>query len=264
MTDGGRFDAAVFEARRAELGTQFGIPLVAEAETGSTNDDALEAAKRGAPQGAVFVADAQRSGRGRRGNTWSSPPGQNLTFSVLLRPKVPAERISAIALVAGLAVRAAIAARIGAAVSIKWPNDVLCAGKKIAGILVESRMDGAHIDAVVVGIGVNVHMRDRPPEIANLATSLALLADPSPSRETLLAEVLAGFESRLRRFEAAGLVSLLHEMNEHDALRGRTLAVGEIAGEGCGIGEDGALLVRDREGVVHRVTSGTVTYGGPY
>jgi BirA family biotin operon repressor/biotin-[acetyl-CoA-carboxylase] ligase len=258
MSNASRFDAGAFEARLADLGARFGAPLVVTAETGSTNDDALDAARHGAPHGAVFVADAQRSGRGRRGSTWTSPPGENLTFSVLLRPTVPPERISAIALVAGLAVRAATAARVPDGVFIKWPNDVLCNDRKLAGILVESRMDGASVDAVVVGIGVNVHMRDLPPEIATLATSLALLGDASPNREALLAGVLAGFEERLRRFEVAGLSALLSELNVHDALHGRALRVGDLFGEGAGIGDDGALLVRDARGVVHRITSGAI------
>jgi len=253
-----RFDAKAFDARRAALGGRFGAPLSAIAETDSTNDDAFAAARSGAPQGAVFVADAQRSGRGRRGSVWTSPPGENLTFSVLLRPAVPPERISAIALVAGLAVRAGAATRVPDPVVIKWPNDVLCREKKLAGILVESRMDGARVDAVVVGIGVNVCMRALPAEIAAIATSLALLGDPSPSRETLLADLLAGFEERLARYELSGLSAMLPELNQHDALRGRAVKIGDVRGEGEGIGEDGALLVRDARGVVHRITSGTV------
>jgi BirA family biotin operon repressor/biotin-[acetyl-CoA-carboxylase] ligase len=257
MSNASRFDVGAFEARRTELGARFGAPLVATAETGSTNDDALEAARRGAPHGAVFVADAQRSGRGRRGNSWTSPPGENLTFSVLVRPELPAERISAVALVAGLAVRAAVAARVPEDVAIKWPNDVLCGGRKIAGILVESRMS-ATVEAVVVGIGVNVRMRDLPPDIATIATSLSLLGDPSPNREALLAEILAAFEQRLGRFEVTGLSSMSSELNAHDALRGRAVKVGDVSGDGAGIGEEGALLVRDARGVVHRVMSGTV------
>ncbi|HVW26199.1 MAG TPA: biotin--[acetyl-CoA-carboxylase] ligase [Polyangiaceae bacterium] len=258
MNDASLFDASAFEARREALGGRFGVPLVRMAETGSTNDDALEAAKRGERHGAVFVADAQRSGRGRRGSAWTSPPAENLTFSVLIRPEAAPERVSAVALVAGLAVRDAVAARVRDAVSLKWPNDVLCTGRKIAGILVESRMEGSAVEAVVVGIGVNVHMRDLPAEIATIATSLALLGDPSPSREALLAEILAGFERRLSRFEAAGLIPMLSELNDHDALRGRPITVGDVTGVGCGIGDEGALLVRDAHGAVHRVTSGTV------
>ena len=260
MSGADTFDTPRFEARRAELGLGLGLgaPLVTTAETGSTNDDAFVAARAGAPHGAVFVADAQRSGRGRRGSNWTSPPGENLTFSVLLRPSLPAERISAIALVAGLAVRAAAAARVAPRVVIKWPNDVLADERKLAGILVESRLHGAEVEAVVVGIGINVLMRDLPDEIAALATSLVLLGDPSPGRETLLADVLAGFEERLGRFERAGLSSLLTELNEHDGLRGKALKVGDTRGEGAGIGAEGALLLRGDDGVVRRVTSGTV------
>ncbi|HEX4339887.1 MAG TPA: biotin--[acetyl-CoA-carboxylase] ligase [Polyangiaceae bacterium] len=258
LRDAGTFDAALFEARRSALGARFGAPLTTLRETGSTNDDAFVAAKNGAPHGAVFVADAQKSGRGRRGSTWTSPPGENLTFSVLLRPSLPAERVSVIALVAGLAVRAAAAARVPEPVLIKWPNDVLSCERKLAGILVESRLSGADVEAVVVGVGVNAAMRDLPADIASIATSLALLGDPSPRREPLLAELLAGFEERLGRFERAGLQALLVELNEHDGLRGKSLKVGDVKGEGCGIGAEGALLLRDAAGVVHRVTSGTV------
>jgi BirA family biotin operon repressor/biotin-[acetyl-CoA-carboxylase] ligase len=261
MTSPGTFDAATFQARRTSLGFRLGEPLVTAAETGSTNDDAFAAARAGAPHGAVFVADSQRSGRGRRGSAWTSPAGENLTFSVLLRPALPAERISAIALVAGLAVRAAAGARISDAVAIKWPNDVLAGEKKLAGILVESRVSGAEVEAVVVGVGMNVSMTSLPEEIAAVATSLALLGDPAPSREALLAEVLAGFERRFDAFARGGLSSLLSELRQHDALLGKMLAVGGVRGEGAGIGMDGALLIRDAAGVVHEVTSGTVERG---
>ena len=261
MTAGGTFDVAAFQARRASLGVRLGEQLVAAAETGSTNDDAFAAARTGAPHGAVFVADAQRSGRGRRGSSWTSPPGQNLTFSVLLRPKVPAERISAIALVAGLAARAAAATRVSAPVAIKWPNDVLVGEKKLAGVLVESRLSGAEVEAVVVGIGMNVAMTALPTEIAALATSLALRGDPAPSREALLADVLAGFEKRFEAFARGGLSSLLPELRQHDGLVGKALKVGDVRGEGAGIGVDGGLLIRDARGVVHEVTSGTVERG---
>jgi BirA family biotin operon repressor/biotin-[acetyl-CoA-carboxylase] ligase len=259
MTAAGTFDVAAFQARRAALGFRFGEPLVAVAETGSTNDDAFAAARTGAPHGAIFVADTQRSGRGRRGSSWTSPPGENLTFSVLLRPAVPAERISAIALVAGLAVRAAAAARVTTAVAIKWPNDVLVDEKKLAGILVESRLSGASVEAVVVGIGMNVAMTALPADIAAIATSLAILGDPAPSREALLADVLAGFDKRFDAFARGGLSSLLSELRRHDALLGKMLKVGDVRGEGAGIGVDGGLLIRDAQGVIHEVTSGTVT-----
>jgi BirA family biotin operon repressor/biotin-[acetyl-CoA-carboxylase] ligase len=255
---GPSFDVEAFHAQRIARGVSLGAPLLAVAETGSTNDDALEAARSGASHGAVFVADSQTKGRGRRGHTWTSPPGENLTFSLLLRPAIAAERASAVALVVGLAVRAIAARRVSAPVTIKWPNDVLAAGKKLAGILVESRLSGAHVEAVVVGVGVNVHMRALPDDIRSVATSLALLGDAAPSREAVLVECLAELEPRLAAFTAAGLRDLVLELRAHDALLGAELAVNGVRGIGAGIDEDGALLLRDATGRAIRVTSGTV------
>ena len=255
------FDAARFEALRDARGLRLGAPLVALAETGSTNDDALAAARAGSAQGALFVADLQSAGRGRRGHAWSSPPGENLTFSLLLRPHVSPERAPLVALVAGLAVRAAAARRVPEPLTLKWPNDVLARDRKLAGILVESRLVGDRLEAIVVGIGINVHTRDMPAEIRTVATSLSLLGDPSPDREVLLADVLAELEPRLAAFEGAGLGGLLPELRAHDALRGEPVTVGDISGIGAGFDEDGALLVRTGAGELHHVTSGSVQRG---
>lgn len=252
------FDTELFSEERRKRGLLFGEHLIAVARTGSTNDDALKAAGLGASEGSVFVADEQTQGRGRRGHAWVSPPGQNLIFSVVLRPNIASERASALSLVAGLAVRAAAARRVQKAVGIKWPNDVLVGDKKLAGILVESRMRGADIEAVVIGIGVNVHMVELPEEIASVATSLALLGDPAPSRETFLAEVLAELESRLRIFEADGLGGLLDEVRRHDTLLDARVQVGEVRGTAVGIDEQGSLVIRSDGGKIHHVSSGTV------
>src|ERR1700744_3582851 len=120
----------------APSGSTLGAPLVLLAETSSTNDLATRAAREGAPHGATWVAERQTAGRGRRGHSWISPPGEGLLFSVLLRIPCAPARIPPIALVAGLAVRDAVAAASGAPVAIKWPNDVLVGSRKVAGILV--------------------------------------------------------------------------------------------------------------------------------
>jgi BirA family biotin operon repressor/biotin-[acetyl-CoA-carboxylase] ligase len=252
------FDVAQFAALRAANGGSLGAPLSAVFETGSTNDDAFTAAKDGAPHGALFVSDVQTHGRGRRGHAWVSPPGVNLTFSMLLKPIMEAERVSVLSLVVGLAVRAAAARRVSSSVSIKWPNDVLVERKKLAGILVESRLSGAKVDAVVIGVGINVGMRDLPAEIAPIATSLALLGDPAPSREAMLAAFLAEFESRYAAFTNSGLGALLTELRDHDALDGERLKVGDVTGVGAGIAEDGALVLRTDSGALVPVSSGTV------
>jgi BirA family biotin operon repressor/biotin-[acetyl-CoA-carboxylase] ligase len=253
------FDAAAFRRLRTAHGIELGEPLVVVAETTSTNDLALDAADAGARHGALFIADEQTKGRGRHGHTWTSPPGENLTFSVLLRPGLDVARASGLALVVGLAVRAAAARRVpGAHVAIKWPNDVVVGTQKLAGILVESRLRGGALEALVAGIGINVGMRSLPEEIRSVATSLALLGDPSPGREAVLAEVLAEFEPRLDEFRQNGLGPLLSELREHDALSRVRLVAGGVRGMGAGIDADGALLVRDRDGQLHRVTAGSV------
>lgn len=258
MTGIAPFDTARFAALQKSRGLAFGEPLVHSSETRSTNDDALLAAGRGVPEGAVFVADAQTEGRGRRGRAWVSPPGENLTFSLLLRPPLSAERASALSLVAGLAVRAAAARRVQNPIGIKWPNDVVAGTRKLAGILVESRVRGVDLEAIVIGFGVNVHTVSAPAEIESLFTSLALLGDPAPDRESLLGEILAELEERLSRFYESGLGALLDELRAADALLGSVVEVGEVEGAASGIDEQGALLVRDAAGTVHAVTSGTV------
>lgn len=249
--------ARVAELRRLRSVT-LGDPLVAVAETGSTNDDAMEAARLGAPHGATFVADAQRGGRGRRGARWTSPSGENLLVSVLLRPELSPERTGTLTLAVGLAVREVAAARARADVRVKWPNDVLAGGAKLAGILLESQIEGGRVSAVVVGIGINIAMRELPSELRGIATSLALLGDPSPCREEVLVELLAAIERRLAVHQRDGLAAVLGELRSFDALHGRRVRVDRIAGLAAGIAEDGALLVRTDDGVEARVTSGGV------
>jgi len=143
-------------------------------------------------------------------------------------------------------------------VAIKWPNDVVVGTQKLAGILVESRLRGGEIEALVAGIGLNVGMRSLPEEIRTVATSLALLGDPSPGRESVLVDVLAELEPRLDDFREGGLGALLPELRQHDALYGVRIVAGGVRGTGAGIDADGALLVRDRDGRIDRVTAGSV------
>jgi BirA family transcriptional regulator, biotin operon repressor / biotin---[acetyl-CoA-carboxylase] ligase len=254
------FDANRFQELRRALGATLGTPLRVAAETGSTNDDAAEAARAGAPHGATFLAESQTAGRGRRGHRWTSPPGENLTFSLVLRPATEPARVSALTLVAGAAVRAAVAERIAPPVAIKWPNDVVVGRRKLAGILVESQLSGSVVESVVVGIGINVKMRALPPEIAEIATSLSLLGDPAPDREALLARVLAELEPRLRAFAEQGPIAAVREVREYDALRGERVTIDAIAGTAEGIGDDGALIVRSPSGRLETVSSGNVQW----
>lgn len=252
------FDVALFEAEAATRGLALGRSVSFRADTESTNDDALSAAKGGAPHGALFGAETQSRGRGRRGSEWVSAPGAGLWFSLLLRPELRAELAPGLALCAGLAVRSAVASRVAALALVKWPNDVLAGGKKLAGILVESQFTGAQVSSVVVGIGINVAQASFPEPIAGIATSLSQLGATELGRERLLADVLEAFESELSRIGTHGMPAVADALRPHDALFGRKLRVGDVEGQGAGIDASGALLVRRASGDVTIVVSGHV------
>jgi BirA family biotin operon repressor/biotin-[acetyl-CoA-carboxylase] ligase len=252
------FDADRFRSEARERKPALGRPLMYLPITGSTNDDALAAARSGAPHGSVFLADEQTKGRGRRGHSWLSAPGENLLFSVLLRPELQLTRVSALTLAIGLALRDAVAPLIAAPASLKWPNDLLVNGKKIAGVLVESQLQGDQLQAVVVGVGLNVSTRAFPAEISAIATSLALLGAARLEREALLFDLLEAIALRVAAYQLGGVSGILGELNAADALRGQRVRVGEVAGVGRGLDDQGRLLLEDPQGAQHAILSGTV------
>lgn len=171
--------------------------VTVRAETGSTNSDLLAAARDGAPEGTVLAAEVQTAGRGRLDRRWICPPRAALSFSVLLRPDgVPAVARGWIPLLAGVAVAAGLRTQAGLDARLKWPNDVLVGGAKIAGILAEQAGD-----AIVLGIGINVTTRRDELPVPH-ATSV-VLAGAAPDREQLLVAVLGELETWYRRWVAA-------------------------------------------------------------
>ncbi len=246
----------------AARGIALGAPLVIADETGSTNDDAKQGAREGAGHGAVWLAESQTVGRGRQGKAWLSPRGENLLFSVLLRLRCPPARVPPVSLACGLAVRDAVARALGADadVLVKWPNDVLIRNKKVAGILVESALAGDKVEYVVVGIGINVHMRSLPEEVASLATSIALEGGKGLDRGEILADVLAGLDRDVELVAHKGLGLVHARLTRHDGLAGREVESADhtLRGIACGIDTEGRLLVRNNDGVVTRVSSGEV------
>ena len=166
-------------------------------ETGSTNADLLAEARAGAAEGLVLVAETQTAGRGRLGRSWSSPPRAALAFSVLLRPvAVPPAARAWLPLLTGIAVAAALRAEAGVTATLKWPNDVLVDGRKIAGILAE-----AHGDAIVAGVGLNVTLTRAELPVPT-ATSLLLEDAACLDRERLLAAMLTELASRYTAWAA--------------------------------------------------------------
>ncbi|HVH43639.1 MAG TPA: biotin--[acetyl-CoA-carboxylase] ligase [Labilithrix sp.] len=247
-------------------GCRLGKPIHLLAETGSTNDDAKAGARGGAAHGAVWIAETQSRGRGRQGRAWISPPGENLLFSVLLRITCAPARVPPLSLVCGLAVRDAVASAVGDGerVLVKWPNDVVIRERtgsgfrKVAGILVESALAGSKVEHIVVGIGVNVHTREFPPELEAVATSVAREASHAPERARLLADILASLDHDVEHVAHRGLGIVHGRLAAHDALNGRPVESEDasVAGLACGIDPDGRLLVRRPDGSVAKVASG--------
>ena len=222
---------------------RFGSPRAHFRGTDSTNARARELAVRGAPHGTVVTAAEQSAGRGRQGRAWSAPVGRALLCSIVIR-----EPPRLLPLAAGVAV----ADVVGTDALLKWPNDVLAGGRKLAGVLVEGRPQEGW---AVVGIGVNVALReeDFPPELRDRAGTLGL--DPSAIEPTLRALLRA-----LERWVVGSPGLVLEAVRGRDALLGREVRWGGRTGIGAGIDDDGRLVVRTDAGE-ERLDAGEVHLG---
>lgn len=174
-----------------ERGLPWEAPIEHHETIGSTSDRAKELAREGAPEWTVVRAERQTEGRGRQGSRWVSPAG-NVFLSVVLRPAMPADMLALLPLTAGVAVCDALRT-LGLAAELKWPNDVLARGRKVAGILAETTSSAGTPEAVVLGIGVNVglDLRELPPELRQAVTSVAAETGRAGDAASLVAEVLA-------------------------------------------------------------------------
>lgn len=231
------------------------VDVVVHQVTGSTNDDARALLAAGSASGSLVVADAQRAGRGRGGNVWQSPPGENVYLSVALRAGAPVPSLPPFALVVGLVVAEVVATLAGVEAGLKWPNDVWVGRRKLAGVLVEALHRSATPPALVVGIGLNVAQTTFPAELP--ATSIALAGGSDVDRNVLVAHLADGVRRAFDVFEARGLAAFHARIAARDVLRGRTVAVEGVSGHAVGIAPAGALLV-DTGGEVVPVESGHV------
>jgi BirA family biotin operon repressor/biotin-[acetyl-CoA-carboxylase] ligase len=233
------------------------------AELTSTSDRAKELADEGAEHGEVVIAEVQTAGRGRRGRVWTSPPGRNLAFSVVLRPDLPPARAPELTLVASIAVCDSLR-QAGVDAGIKWPNDVLAGGKKLAGILTELAAEPDRVHWVVIGVGVNVNARteDFPEELRGEATSILLERGGPAPRALFAAACLTALEEWLDRHAEEGFGAIRAAWRERSVTLGREVCVRadgrEVVGTAVDLDEDGALLVRDAVGV-QRILAGDVT-----
>jgi BirA family biotin operon repressor/biotin-[acetyl-CoA-carboxylase] ligase len=231
----------------------------------STQDIAFALAGAGAADGTAVAAESQRAGRGRRGRIWRDEPGASLLCSIVVRPRVPVAQWPLLSLVAGVAVSCALERAAGVASRLKWPNDVTVDGRKIAGILLESRP--ATAGAVVVGIGINVAQDRFPPELESTATSVRLVTGRSASREALLEILLEEFSGWRRRLEVEGFGPVRDAWKARSATLGAIVRAGAVTGRATDLDETGALVIADLDGTGapamdggsrHRVTAGEV------
>ncbi len=246
-----------------------GHPVIFYEELSSTNLQAKLDAEKGAQQGTLIVADMQTAGRGRRGRTWSSPPGTNAYFTLILKPDFAVELASMVTLVMGLAAAEGIRKNCGVEAGIKWPNDIVVNGKKICGILAEMSVERDFIHYIVTGVGINVGCQDFAPEIADTATSLYRECGHKVDRAKLVADVMKCFERCYGQFrQEGGLGSLKERYNSLLVNKGREVRVltpgAEFQGISQGINDAGELLVERSDGSVTNIYAGEVSVRGIY
>jgi BirA family biotin operon repressor/biotin-[acetyl-CoA-carboxylase] ligase len=257
------FDRARFSAALATR--RLGRTLLVRDETGSTNDDAFEALCAGLPDGVTIVAGAQLRGRGRAGREWVQAPGLGLAMSFALHPGCDARQAATAPLAAGLALARA-AASLGARVALKWPNDVLANGRKLAGVLCELRRLPQGGEAVVVGVGVNVRHgeADFPAELRGTATSLALAGAPA-ALEDVAARVLGEFEPLWDALQEGDRAGVLAAWSARAAFWGEPVTVRTPAGPVTGVAQrldgDGGLVLRLESGAETTVVAGDLEPG---
>jgi len=245
--------------------------VIRKGSVASTQTVALELAEQGAPDRTVVIADHQTAGRGRRGARWEDEPGASLLMSVVLRPDLEPARLPTLSYVAAIAVAEALAAVVPIAPRLKWPNDVLVGSRKIAGILLETKLHGmtGHVGApasssrppaavsehtapattvTILGVGINLGQRHFPPALADRATSVAIETGLAVDREVLLTALLDRFDVWRRRLEAEGFDVVRRRWIALSDTIGRRINVEGRVGIAQDLDQDGALILETGDG----------------
>jgi len=234
-------------------------------ETASTNDVVEKLARDGVKEGVVVFAESQTKGRGRLGRKWVSPPKKGLWFSVLLRPPIRPIEATQLTVAAATALALAVQKETGLSPDIKWPNDLLINGRKIAGILTELSAEVDRVKHITLGIGLDVNQTasDFPPDVRKLATSLKLECGRSIDRAALAATVLQELDRDYTRVCEGGFAALADEWESRCTTIGQevTIYIGDrrMRGRAEALDDDGALLVRTEHGRLERIIGGDVT-----
>lgn len=253
-------DVAAVAAALGPLTHRFNVDVLEQCD--STNTRLLAAAEVGAPAGSVIAARQQTAGRGRRGRTWLSAAGDSLTFSLLWRG-APGRSLSGLSLAVGLAIAESLEALCIQGVMLKWPNDILLSGRKLAGVLVEV-VPGTHSQSVVIGIGINLRVsKGMPDDIRRTSIALDAAGIALPSTNTLLASLLAQLHRTLTDFDRTGFAGLRDAWRLRHAFEGQSVRLlsdlnPTVEGLCRGVDGDGALLLETPAGV-QRIISGEVS-----
>jgi BirA family biotin operon repressor/biotin-[acetyl-CoA-carboxylase] ligase len=269
---GAAAEAAAARLRAGVAGTCFEV-VDWVAETGSTNRDLMVGATEADPadpaapgrRPAVLVTDHQNAGRGTKGRSWFDPPGGSLLLSVRLFPQVAPSRLHLFIMALSVAAADACRAVAGVEVGLKWPNDLFVDDRKLAGVLAESSLRGGRVDALVIGIGMNVNWPvEIPEELGELAVALNHVADHDLDRVELAVALVRGLDRELAGLAApGGEAVLLRRYRERSATIGRRVRVelpaGPLVGRAVGVDDDG-LLVVDVDGVTRTFAAADVTH----
>jgi BirA family biotin operon repressor/biotin-[acetyl-CoA-carboxylase] ligase len=232
----------------------------------STNSKAYQLATQGAEEGEVVIAESQKKGRGRLGRHWVSPPFLNLYLSLILRPQIPPHQASLITLMAAVATASAIERYADLIPLIKWPNDILLSGRKVAGLLNEIHSEIDRIHFVILGIGVNLNMGEKmfSKELREVATCLEREVGQTISRKTFLLSLLEELEKWYTIFLKEGGAPVLKAWRDRAKIKGKRVDVtsfGEtLSGVAVEVDSDGALILEMKDGKRRRIVAGDVEY----
>jgi BirA family biotin operon repressor/biotin-[acetyl-CoA-carboxylase] ligase len=261
-------DSLLPEEIKAGLRTSLlGRRIAYHRELTSTQDAARSLAAQVADEGTIVIAETQVAGRGRIGRAWASPPG-GIYLSIILRPDIEPSEALGFPLIAGVAVAQAIEQLTGLKPQLKWPNDIIVAGRKAGGILTEMSAEMDRINYIILGIGVNVNTERAhfPEEIEGIATSLRTECGKEVSRVQLVQGILAELESLYQVFQVSGFEPIRERWKARSCTIGARVSIRgareQVEGEAIDIDEDGALILRKAGGALERVVAGDVIGGG--
>jgi len=255
----------VIKEIRSVINREIGREIIFLESVDSTNTLATELAEKGSPHGTAVITNSQTKGRGKLGRNWFSLPKKNISISIILKPIISVEDITLLTIMAGVVSARALRNTTGLEVKLKWPNDIVVFGKKLGGILTETKIEYDRVNFAVVGIGINVNMvrEDFPPDIQSFATSIKIELSRSYHRPPIIAEIFKETEQWYKVMVEGNRNTLLDEWRKLSSTLGRDVKITTAKTAFSGIAEDiddkGMLILRLPSGNIKKISSGEVT-----